>query len=401
MIQRNHQHTLQLVRQIGITFFSRLLINTSRRFIYPFAPALSRGLDVPLTALTSIIAVNQFTGFLSLITGPLADRWGYRSMMLLGLGVLGFGMLFGGLFPVYGAVFAALLLAGAAKSIYDPAILAFAGTRVPLERRGLAVGILEMSWAGSALLGIPLMGVLMDRWGWQAPFFVIGASSLACMLLLARFIPKDGMRKLGHGGPAGFMSALRKLGGERTALGGMLFVFCVSMGSDNLFVVYGIWLEKTFGLSLLAIGFATTVIGAAELLGEGLVAGLSDRLGLKRSVILGGSLSGICYAVLPVMDVSLPFALGGLFLVFLTGEFTIVASISFCTEILPDARGTMMAGYFAAASLGRVIGALVSGPLWMAGGIWAVAAASALASAAGLAWLTWGTRRFRPGRVTP
>lgn len=397
----NRQKNLQLARQIGIAFFSRLLINTSRRFIYPFAPALSRGLDVPLTAFTSIIAVNQFTGFLSLIFGPLADRWGHRSMMLLGLGVLGFGMLLGGLFPSYWPVFVALLLAGAAKSIYDPAILAFAGTRVPYERRGLAVGVLEMSWAGSSLLGIPLMGVLMDHWGWQVPFFVIGGSSLVCMLLLARFIPKDGMRKIGHGGPAGFVSALRKLAGERAALGVMSFIFCVSMASDTLFVVYGIWLEKAFGLSLLAIGFATTVIGAAELLGEGLIATLSDRLGLKRSVILGAVLSGGCYALLPVMDVSLPFALAGLFMVFLMGEFTIVGSISFCTEIMPEARGTMMAGYFAAASLGRVIGALMSGPLWVAGGIWAVATASALASVAGLIWLLWGTHRFRPGPATP
>lgn len=399
LIQGDMQKNMGLARQIGIVFLSRLLINTSRRFIYPFAPALSRGLGVPLTAVTSIIAVNQFTGFLSLIFGPLADRWGYRSVMLLGLCVLGSGMLLGGLFPFYWPVLAALVLAGAAKSICDPAILAFVGTRVPYERRGLAVGILEMSWAGGALLGIPLLGVLMDRWGWQAPFFIIGWGGLGCMLLMARLIPKTGMRKIGHGGPAGFVSALKTLVGERASLGGMVFVFCVSMASDNLFVVYGIWLEKGFGLSLLAIGFATTVIGTAELLGEGLIATLSDRLGLRRSVILGGALSGVCYAVLPVMDISLPFALTGLFLVFLMGEFTIVGSISFCTEILPEARGTMMAGYFTAASLGRVIGALMSGPLWMAGGIRLVATASALACAAGLVGIVWGTHRFRPGNA--
>ncbi len=181
----------------------------------------------------------------------------------------------------------------------------------------------------------------------------------------------------------------------------MAFVFCVSMASDNMFVVYGIWLEKAFGLNLVAIGFATTVIGAAELLGEGLVAALSDRLGIKRSVTIGGALSAVCYAVLPAMDISLPFALAGLFLVFLMGEFTIVASISFCTEILPDARGTMMAGYFAAASMGRVIGALMSGPLWTVGGIRVIGAASALISVVGLVCLVWGTRRFRPVRANP
>ena len=165
MLQKPSSRNLRLARQIGIAFFGRLLINTSRRFIYPFAPALSRGLDVPLTAFTSIIAFNQFTGFLSLIFGPMADRWGHRTIMLLGLGVLAGGMLAGGMFPFYWPVFAALVLAGAAKSIFDPAILAFAGTRVPYERRGLAVGVLEMSWAGSALAGIPLMGLLMDHWG--------------------------------------------------------------------------------------------------------------------------------------------------------------------------------------------------------------------------------------------
>ena len=395
-MENDAQSRLQLARQIGAALLARLLINTSRRFIYPFAPALSRGLDVPLTALTSIIAVNQFAGFLSLISGPLSDRWGYRSMMIFGLGVLGFGMLFGGVLPSYWAVFAALVLAGAAKSIFDPAILAFAGTHIPYERRGFAVGILEMSWAGSSLLGIPLLGILMDQGGWRAPFFVLGGGSLVCMVVLARFLPRPHASKLGHGGPAGFLAALRRIAGEPAALGAMSFVFCVSMANDNLFVVYGIWLEKTFGLSLVAIGFATTVIGAAELLGEGLVASLSDRLGLRRSIILGGLFSGAAYAALPAMGASLPLALGGLFLVYLTGEFTIVGSISFFTEIMPEARGTMMAGYFTAASLGRVIGALMGGPLWLSGGIWAVAAASVLTSAAGLVGLLWGTRRFRP-----
>ncbi len=390
-----------LVRQIGIAFLSRLLINTSRRFIYPFAPALSRGLEVPLTAFTPIIALNQFTGFLGLISGPLADRRGYRSIMILGLGVLGFGMLAGGCFPSYWPVVAALVLAGAAKSIFDPAILAFVGTRVPYERRGLAVGILEMSWAGGALLGIPLLGLLMERFGWRVPFFVLGGMALGCMVLLARFLPAGGLRRMGAGGPAGFASALGALAGNRMALGAMIFVFCISMASDSLFVAYGVWLEKAFGLSLVGVGFATTVIGAAELLGEGLIAALSDRLGLRRSILLGGALAGVCYLLLPAVGVSLPLALAGLFVVFLMGEFTIVGSISFFTEILPAARGTMMAGYFASASMGRVIGALLSGPLWTSGGIHAVGWTSALACAAGLLGLAWGARRIPPGPRSP
>jgi len=94
--------------QIGVAALGRLFLNTARRFSYPFAPALSRGMGVSLTAVTSLIAINQVTGVLGLLFGPLADRWGYRSMMLAGLSLLTLGMLTGGIFPFYGSVLMAL-----------------------------------------------------------------------------------------------------------------------------------------------------------------------------------------------------------------------------------------------------------------------------------------------------
>jgi hypothetical protein len=51
---------------IGVAVLARIAINTARRFAYPFAPALSRGMGVPLSAITSIVALNQGTGLLGL-----------------------------------------------------------------------------------------------------------------------------------------------------------------------------------------------------------------------------------------------------------------------------------------------------------------------------------------------
>lgn len=53
-------------------------------------------------------------------------------------------------------------------------------------------------------------------------------------------------------------------------------------------------------MTIVALGMATTIIGGAELLGEGLTASFADRLGLRSSVILGLALSGVSYAVLPL-----------------------------------------------------------------------------------------------------
>ena len=125
-----------------------------------------------MTGVTSLIAVNQATSILGLFFGPLADRFGYRLMMLGGLSLLVLGMFTAGVLPYYGVVLAAIFLAGLAKTVFDPAVQAYTGERIPYRRRGLAIGLLEFSWAGSTLLGIPLIGLLIDRWGWRLIFFL-------------------------------------------------------------------------------------------------------------------------------------------------------------------------------------------------------------------------------------
>ncbi|MCK5193055.1 MAG: MFS transporter [Desulfobulbaceae bacterium] len=384
-----------LVWKIVAATLCRLVFNTARRFVYPFAPALSRGLGVPLTAITSIIAVNQSTAVLGMFFGPLADRLGYRLMMLAGLGLLTVGMFAGGFLPFYGVVLAALFLAGLGKSVFDPALQAYVGERVPFHRRGLVIGVLEFSWAGSTLLGIPLVGLLIEHMGWRAPFFVMGGVGLLGIAALSILIPKDGKKPVRHQTAAGLWSAWRRLGQERAALGAICFSFFVSVANDNLFVVYGAWLEKSFSLRIVALGLVTSVIGVAELSGESLTAAISDWLGLKRAIAVGLVMCVTSYGVLPLLDQNLPLAMCGLFFIFLTYEFTIVSALSLCTELLPGSRATMMSGFLAAAGAGRVVGALIGGPVWLTGGILMTCLVSAAISSLGLLPLVWGLRGWR------
>jgi len=101
------------------------------------------------------------------------------------------------------------------------------------------------------------------------------------------------------------------------------------------------------------------------------------------------------YIILPLMGNTLPLALGSLFLVFLTFEFTIVSALSLCTELLPGLRATMMSGFFAAAGIGRVIGVLIGGSVWLTGGIFVTTFVSAVISCLGLASLVWGLRGWK------
>jgi predicted MFS family arabinose efflux permease len=175
----------------------------------------------------------------------------------------------------------------------------------------------------------------------------------------------------------------------------LIYGFLASMANDSLFVVYGAWLEDQFNLGLVALGTATTVIGLAELSGETLTATVADRLGLKRAITIGVVMAIISYALLPIIGQTLPLALLGLFLTFISFEFTIVTSFPLITEILPEARATMTASFLAAGSVGRMVGALMGGSLWLAGGLPLTGAVASLLTLASLGFFLWGLRHWQ------
>jgi predicted MFS family arabinose efflux permease len=384
-----------LVPTIAAATLSRLFLNTARRFIYPFAPVFSRGLGVPLSAIVSLIAVNQATSLLAVFFGPLSDRFGYRRMMLAGIGMLAVGMLAAAILPFYGVVLIALFLAGLGKSIFDPAIQAYVSERVPFHRRGTVIGLLEFSWAGSTLIGIPLAGMLIHQMGWKTPFLVFGCVGLTAFILLRFLIPPNKERPASVSKPGGLVGAWKPLIKEKASRGALLFAFFISLANDNLFVVYGVWLEESFGLSIIALGLSTMIIGSAELCGELLTAVFADRLGLKRSVLTGSVLAIICYGTLPLIHHHQSFAFAGLFFIFMAFEFTIVTTLSLCTEILPKTRATMMAAFFAAAGVGRIVGVMSGGMVWALGGITATALTSAGFSLLALISMGWGLHQWR------
>jgi MFS transporter, DHA1 family, inner membrane transport protein len=391
--------TSHLVLPIVGTTCCRLILNTARRFAYPFAPALSRGLGVSLSSITSLIAINQVTSLLGALVGPLSDRLGYRRMMITGMAMLGIGMLSAAMFPVYTVVLIALFLAGLGKSIFDPAVQAWAGNRVSYRRRAMVIGIMETSWSASTLIGIPLIAVLMDRYGWRSPFLLMGALGCAGSIALFFIIPKEPASDHPNSTPSQYLGAYSRLISNKAAIGALGYVFFASAANDNLFVVYGAWLENRFGLGLLALGLGTSLIGAAELAGEGLTAAVSDRIGLKRAVITGLSLSVLSYFALPFMEMSLTAAMAGLAVLFFIYEFTLVTSLSLCTEMIPGFRATMMSGFFAAAGIGRVIGALMGGVVWQGGGILATGCVSGALAFLGLLCLIRGLKGWHQGEA--
>nr|PZN51072.1 MAG: hypothetical protein DIU68_17160 [Chloroflexota bacterium] len=338
-----------------------------RRFAHPFLPALSRELAVPLASVQNVMALNAGIGLFSPLFGPLSDRYGRKPVMIGTLLLMSAAALIGALMPRFTVFAVVVLIFGLSKMIYDPAMQAAVGERVPYHRRALAIGATELSWAGSLFIVAPLAGFLLARYGIAALFLAFAALAFVSAVVVWLFLPSD--QRAGTttttGRPAQpLWQVFREHPAARAIVG---YSLLLSMANEIFFINYGAWMQDTFGLELAVLGVATTVIALAEMMGEGAVMAIADRVGKRRMALAGALLASAMYALLPPAASSLPIALGGVFLMFLGFEIAIVASIPLFTEVVPHARGVVMSSNMAAHSLGRLTGAVLGAALFRAG----------------------------------
>lgn len=376
--------------QLAIFSVSRTVLNTGQRMVYPFLPSIARGLGVELGTVALVVTARSGLGILSPLAGSLADTRGRKQAMLAGLFLFALGMLLIGLRPIFAFFLIGLLLGGASKLFFDPAVQAYLGDRVQYARRGQAIAITELGWSAAFLVGVPLAGWLIDRSGhWYAPFPWVAVLAALCGIVVWGLVPSDSRAAVQR------IPLRRGLGSvlaHRSALAGMLISLLASASNEMITIVYGAWMEDAFALKVAALGAASAVIGLAELSAEGLVVGVVDRLGKRRAVAWGLGLNALASLVLPWSGFAVTGALAGLFVFFLTFEFAVVSLIPLMTELVPQARATLMASNVAAFSAGRMLGAL-AGPLLFTAGLWANGIAAAGLNLIALSIVIWFLRQ--------
>jgi predicted MFS family arabinose efflux permease len=94
---------------------------------------------------------------------------------------------------------------------------------------------------------------------------------------------------------------------------GLAMSLMLSAGNEVVNLVFGVWIESSFGLKIAALGAASVVIGFAELGGETLTATITDRLGKPRAVAAGLILNCLAALALPFLGSTQVGAFIGLF----------------------------------------------------------------------------------------
>jgi len=344
-------------RFVTLFTFIRLILHVAQRMVYPFLPIFASGLNISVDTLSFALGFATFASILSPFLAPISDRSGRRAGMLLGTLIFSVGMGVMAVFPGEITFIISMLLGTMGINLAIPSIHSYLSDITVYSRRGVVLAITETAWALAYVVGMPLIGLLIDKTNWKAPFALMAGLGVLVMMLLFVLVPSDyhqpkSTEKLGFNLKLVFTSPV--------AWAALVLGLGMVSANQVINVFYSTWLVEKFNLQVVALGVVSIIIGFSELGGEGICALIVDRLGKERSILFGFIGNSVVALLLPLMENDLPSALVWLFLFFLTFEFTIVACLPLMTEVLPNARTTLLAAFLAALSLGRSLGAFLA-----------------------------------------
>jgi len=276
--------------RISLFTLSRLVVNTSFRMVYPFLAVFAAGLNVDIGKISLALAASMATSAVGPFIAPVADRRGRKVGMLIGMGIFLAGTLLAWWFPGYLTFFLAIMLGNLGNNIFLPAMQAYIGDHVPYQKRGMYLAISELSWALSFILLVPLAGLIIEKTTWSGPYAALSILGLIMTALLWKLVPTD---KPLEPEPIMIMRDIRKVLSYTPALIGILMGTLFITGNEVINVVFGVWMQDSFGLQVAALGAASFVIGVSELTGEGVTAVLADRLGKERTIGLSVLINGL------------------------------------------------------------------------------------------------------------
>ncbi len=335
----------------------RTVFNTFYRMIYPFLPYIAKGLGVDLRTISYAITTRSLMGIIGPFLASIADSRGRKAGILLGAITYTAAISLIALWPTFPAFFIALSMAFIGYLIFIPSMQAYLGDQVAYEQRARVLGITEFAWSLSAIIGVPLAGFIIARKGWLAPFPLIAILGAVSVITLAWMLPKD---PAPSGDNPGFIRNLRTVLTFPPAIAALAMAGLYTAANETITLVYGVWIEQAFALTIASLGATALVIGISEFGGEIFVTLFTDRIGKRRAIAIG--IIGNCLATLALAIFGrwLAGAVICLFLFYFTFELTVVSGIPLMSEIMPSARATMLASHMAILAIGRAVGDLLA-----------------------------------------
>ncbi|HKH76180.1 MAG TPA: MFS transporter [Rubrobacteraceae bacterium] len=334
-------------------------LSTFDRFaVAPMLVTIAADLGVPLAqAAAAASAYFLLYGLMQPVWGMLSDRLGrVRTMRLTMVGVLVPGLL-SALAPSLAVLVVARALTGGLFAAVIPASLVYIGDTVLISARqkALADQLATSAMATAMATAMAGLAAYLDLWRLAFAAPVVLAATLG--LFLARHLPEP--ESMGE--RAGPLASLGKVARRPWAL--LVVLLALVEGGVILgFFTYLAPAVEAEGYSAAASGLAGGVYGAATLGWTRVLKKVADTMRSAGLILAGGVLLAAGYAA-GVVDQGLVGVSVAAF--FVGGGFAFMHSTlqTWATEVVPEARATVISFFAAALFVGSGLVANAAAPL--------------------------------------
>ncbi|WP_172278280.1 MFS transporter [Chryseobacterium sp. LAM-KRS1] len=151
----------------------------------PLGDMLMKSLSLKPSAFGFAVSAYAFSaGVSGLLTAGFADRFDRKKLLLFFY--IGFiiGTIFCGMAQSYAALVAARIITGLFGGVIGSISMAIITDLFVLQQRGRVMGFIQMGFGGSQVLGVPIGLYLANKWGWEAPFWMVAALSVIIAVLI-------------------------------------------------------------------------------------------------------------------------------------------------------------------------------------------------------------------------
>ena len=375
---------------------AKLVVDIGSQIFNPFLSLIASGLGMSVVELGRMVGLRSAMGVFAPFSGALSDRYGYRLVIRVSLLLMALGCLLMAVSKAPWMVLVAILLSGLGTSAFVPNLQAFVSSHLPYNLRARGLGMIEYSWALTGILGLSFVGLLIAASSWRLPFYL-----LALGMLLMSFV-FGAMPGAPHVRPSiisdGTLASQRTilywlrrmlsifLVGEnwRSTYAAILSAMLSFFAAMQVMISHGAWLAGHYGLDAAALGLVALVTGCFDLVASVGVSIFTDRIGKKRSVLIGICGSLAAYLALPFLDRGVVPAVAGLALARMCFEFNVVSYFPLLSEQVPSRRGQVMTLGTAITMLGTTLAGFTGPWLYVNSGVPALAWTSAGAIAVAL-----------------
>jgi predicted MFS family arabinose efflux permease len=270
----------------------------------PLGALLMQKLNVTTSKFGLVVSVYAFSaGASGLLAAGFADKFDRKKLLLFFYTGFIAGTLLCAFAPNYHLLLIARIITGTFGGVIGSISFAIITDLFKLEVRGRVMGFVQMAFAASQVLGIPIGLVLANHFGWHAPFWMIaGFGTLVGIIIMIYMQPITGHLKIRlERNP--FQHLVKTLT-ESHYLRAFLATTLLATGGFMLMPFGSAFSIHNLGLTMEQLPILYGVSGVFTIIFGPFLGKLSDKIGKYKLFVFGTIIGIIIVAIYTNMGVN-------------------------------------------------------------------------------------------------